>query len=225
MAISYEPKASLQEIWFQIDRHFVKKKKSLGPKVSWLHSHMEVKKSWFLQQRVIRQINTTFTTLRGRNNRVTKDFPSGFPSRVHFLANLPLIQAKTQVFKKIGIYKTPSNRHNQKKTSKKRASAYHLSSITKQSFSRLSSLSFRKASNAGPPGIMTTWLENCTKKKGIKTDDGFFFLSLSLPSLSLYKAVYPSKPSLVSPRLFGSVASMYVCMYVCILKKKKGNHR
>lgn len=185
---------------------------------------MEVKKSWFLQQRVIRQINTTFTTLRGRNNRVTKDFPSEFPSSVHFLANLPPIKAKTQVFKKIGIYETPSNRHNPKKNSKMRASTYHLSSITKQSFSRLSSLFlFQKASNAGPPGIMTTWPENCTKKKGIKTEDGFFFLSLSFPpSLPLYKAVYPSKPSLAS--LIPQYCK-YVCMYVCMYAEKKRNYR
>lgn len=56
------------------------------------------------------------------------------------------------------------------------------------------------------------------KKKGHQ-DRRRIFLSLALfPSLPLYKAVYPSKPSLVSPRLFGSIASTYVCMYT---KKKE----
>lgn len=117
-----------------------------------------------------------------------------FPSSVHFLANLPLIQAKNQVFKKIGIYETSSNRHNQKKNSKRELQpiTYHLSLSNPSPVFPLSF--FQKASNAGPPGIMTTWPENCTKKKGIKTEDGFFFLSLSLfPSLYTKPSIHLSR--------------------------------
>lgn len=78
-------------------------------------------------------------------------------------------------------------RHHQtdttkKKTQKERASTYHPSSITKQSFSRLSSLSlfqksFERRSSRNNDHVARGLNE---KKKGIKTDDGFFFLSLSL---------------------------------------------